>query len=179
MAKTYILVIKDRSPLPIFPRQFKDQASGARSALGRFQRSPSGVGLLYAAIAIGSIAAGLLSGWNGRVRRQGRALAIAVSTWAAAVALAGAVPPPGRRGPAGRGRSGGPRQRGLPRDDSADLRTRRHGWPAARLLHRRRRRRSPPRGPTRRRHGLRHRSRRRVDGQFTALHDRRHAARCW
>ncbi len=54
-------------------------------------RFGGGVGLLYSAIAIGSVAAGLFSGWIGRVRRQGRALAIAVVTWATAVALAGTV----------------------------------------------------------------------------------------
>lgn len=54
-------------------------------------RFGGGVGLLYSAIAIGSVAAGLFSGWIGRVRRQGRALAIAVTAWAAAIALAGTV----------------------------------------------------------------------------------------
>lgn len=54
-------------------------------------RFGGGVGLLYSAIAIGSVAAGLFSGWIGRVRRQGRALAVAVIAWAAAVALAGTV----------------------------------------------------------------------------------------
>jgi hypothetical protein len=37
MAKTYILVIKDRSSIPILLTQFKDQASGARSGPGRFK----------------------------------------------------------------------------------------------------------------------------------------------
>lgn len=54
-------------------------------------RFGGGVGLLYSAIAIGSVAAGLFSGWIGRVRRQGRALAIAVTAWAAGIALAGTV----------------------------------------------------------------------------------------
>ena len=54
-------------------------------------RFGGGVGLLYSSIAIGSVAAGLFSGWIGRVRRQGRALAFAVVAWAAAVALAGTV----------------------------------------------------------------------------------------
>ncbi|WP_406151090.1 MFS transporter [Streptomyces sp. NBC_01012] len=54
-------------------------------------RYGGGVGLLYSAIAIGSVAAGLFSGWIGRVRRQGRALAVAVTAWAAAIALAGTV----------------------------------------------------------------------------------------
>ena len=47
------------------------------------------VGPLYAAIAIGSVVAGLSSGWIGRVRRQGRALVFAVVGWGLAVALAG------------------------------------------------------------------------------------------
>jgi MFS family permease len=47
------------------------------------------VGPLYAAIAIGSVLAGLSSGWIGRVRRQGRALVFAIVAWGAAVALSG------------------------------------------------------------------------------------------
>jgi MFS family permease len=47
------------------------------------------VGWLYASIAIGSIVAGLGSGWIGRVRRQGRALVFAVVVWGVAVAAAG------------------------------------------------------------------------------------------
>ena len=50
------------------------------------------VGPLYAAIAVGSVLAGLSSGWIGRVRRQGRALALACIGWGAAVALAGLAP---------------------------------------------------------------------------------------
>jgi MFS family permease len=47
------------------------------------------VGPLYAAIAIGSLLAGLSGGWIGRVRRQGVALVIAIVGWGAAVALSG------------------------------------------------------------------------------------------
>jgi MFS family permease len=47
------------------------------------------VGWLYAAIAIGSVVAGLGSGWVGRVHRQGWALILAVIGWGTAVALAG------------------------------------------------------------------------------------------
>jgi MFS family permease len=47
------------------------------------------VGWLYAAIAMGSVVAGLGSGWIGRVRRQGRALVLAVLGWGVAVACAG------------------------------------------------------------------------------------------
>ena len=52
-------------------------------------RFSGSVGPLYAAIAIGSVIAGLSSGWIGRVRRQGVALVIAIVCWGGAVALAG------------------------------------------------------------------------------------------
>jgi MFS family permease len=52
-------------------------------------RFHGGVGPLYAALAIGSVLAGLSSGWIGRVRRQGVALVIAVVCWGGSVALAG------------------------------------------------------------------------------------------
>jgi MFS family permease len=47
------------------------------------------VGWLFAALAIGSVLAGLSSGWIGRIRRQGVALVLAVLAWALAVAFAG------------------------------------------------------------------------------------------
>ena len=47
------------------------------------------VGPLYAAIAIGSVLAGLSSGWISRVRHQGRVLTFAIVGWGAAVALSG------------------------------------------------------------------------------------------
>ena len=50
------------------------------------------IGVLYAAIAIGSVAAGLTSGWVSRVRRQGLALVIAVVVWGLAVGAAGLAP---------------------------------------------------------------------------------------
>ncbi|MBT0769015.1 MFS transporter [Kineosporia sp. J2-2] len=53
------------------------------------ERFGGDVGPLYAAIAVGSVVAGLLGGWIGRVRRQGRALILAVMAWGVAVALAG------------------------------------------------------------------------------------------
>jgi MFS family permease len=49
----------------------------------------SAVGWLYSAIAIGSVLAGLTSGWIGRIRRQGVALVTAVAGWGVAVGLAG------------------------------------------------------------------------------------------
>lgn len=50
------------------------------------------IGWLFASIAIGSVIAGLTSGWIGRVRRQGLALTAAVVTWGLAVAAAGLAP---------------------------------------------------------------------------------------
>jgi MFS family permease len=47
------------------------------------------VGWLFSSIAIGSVVAGLTSGWIGRVRRQGVALVSAVVVWGLAVAAAG------------------------------------------------------------------------------------------
>ena len=54
-------------------------------------RFHGGVGWLYASIAIGSVVAGVSSGWVGRVRRQGRALVVAIVGWGVAVALSGLV----------------------------------------------------------------------------------------
>lgn len=56
-------------------------------------RFPGSVGLLYSAIAIGSVLAGLSGGWIGRVRRQGRALVVAIAGWGAAVAVSGVLHP--------------------------------------------------------------------------------------
>jgi len=47
------------------------------------------IGWLYAAIAIGSVVAGVTSGWIGRVHRQGLALVAAVAAWGLAIAAAG------------------------------------------------------------------------------------------
>ena len=47
------------------------------------------VGWLFASIGIGGLAGGLMSGWMGRVRRQGIALVAAIVVWGLAVAAAG------------------------------------------------------------------------------------------
>ncbi|MGH9189384.1 MAG: MFS transporter [Acidimicrobiales bacterium] len=47
------------------------------------------VGLLYAAPGAGALAAALLTGWVGGVRRQGRAVVVAVVVWGAAIAIFG------------------------------------------------------------------------------------------
>jgi MFS family permease len=57
-------------------------------ALERFGGTGA-IGWLFSAIAIGSVVAGLTSGWIGRVRRQGVALIVAVVCWGLAVAAAG------------------------------------------------------------------------------------------
>jgi MFS family permease len=46
-------------------------------------------GLLFAAIPIGMVAAGVFSGWLGRVRRQGVAITVAIGAWGVGVALFG------------------------------------------------------------------------------------------
>jgi MFS family permease len=50
------------------------------------------IGWLYASIALGSVLAGLSSGWVSRVRRQGLAVVLAVVGWGLAVAAAGLAP---------------------------------------------------------------------------------------
>jgi MFS family permease len=47
------------------------------------------LGLLFAAIPIGMVVAGLFSGWLHRVRRQGVAVTVAICVWGASVALFG------------------------------------------------------------------------------------------
>jgi MFS family permease len=49
----------------------------------------SAVGWLFASIGVGGLAGGLVSGWMGRVRRQGVALVVAIAVWGLAVAAAG------------------------------------------------------------------------------------------
>ncbi|MEU6020920.1 MFS transporter [Micromonospora sp. NPDC048871] len=66
-----------------FPRALFPEVATERFGGG------AAVGWLYSSIAIGSLLAGLLSGWIGRVRRQGLVLVLAVVGWGIAVALAG------------------------------------------------------------------------------------------
>lgn len=65
-------------PRALFPQVAAERYGGVSAA-----------GWLYASIAIGAVAAGLASGWIGRVRRQGLALVIAVAAWGLLVAAAG------------------------------------------------------------------------------------------
>jgi MFS family permease len=50
------------------------------------------VGLLHAAPAAGALLGALMTGWVGGVRRQGRAVIVAVLVWGGAIALFGLVP---------------------------------------------------------------------------------------
>ena len=60
-----------------------------------FGGGPATLGLLYAAPGAGALAGALTTGWVGRVRRQGRAVIIAVVIWGTAITafgLTGALP---------------------------------------------------------------------------------------
>ncbi|MDP9863123.1 MULTISPECIES: MFS transporter [Streptosporangium] len=57
----------------------------------RFGGSPTAFGWLSASMAIGSVLGGLMSGWVGRVRRQGLALTFVIAAWGISVAAAGLV----------------------------------------------------------------------------------------
>ena len=59
---------------------------------GFFGGGAATVGLLYAAPGAGALVGALLTGWVGGVRRQGRAVIIAVIVWGAAIAAFGLVP---------------------------------------------------------------------------------------
>jgi MFS family permease len=65
-------------PRALFPEVAADRFGGG-----------SAVGWLYAAIAIGSVVAGLTSGWIGRIKRQGIALVAAVVAWGVAIGFSG------------------------------------------------------------------------------------------
>ena len=61
-------------------------------ALTRFHGGASTVGLLYAAPGAGALIGALLTGWVSMVRKQGRAVLVAVAIWGAAIAGFGVVP---------------------------------------------------------------------------------------
>jgi MFS family permease len=54
-----------------------------------FHMGAEGVGLLYAAPAVGALVGALTTGWVSSVRRQGMAVLLAVTAWGSAIALAG------------------------------------------------------------------------------------------
>ncbi|MGA2530190.1 MAG: MFS transporter [Acidimicrobiales bacterium] len=61
-------------------------------ALARFHGGAGTVGLLYAAPGAGALIAALLTGWVVAVKKQGRAVIVAVAIWGAAIAAFGLVP---------------------------------------------------------------------------------------
>src|SRR6266540_1748224 len=56
---------------------------------GGTRGGPATVGLLYAAPGAGALAGALLAGWVGSVRRQGRAVLVAVAVWGLAITVFG------------------------------------------------------------------------------------------
>ncbi len=58
-------------------------------ALTVFRTGPEGLGLLYAAPAVGALLGALTTGWVGRIKRQGLAVIWAVALWGAAITLFG------------------------------------------------------------------------------------------
>ena len=58
---------------------------------GLFQGGPGTVGLLYAAPGAGALLGALTAGWVGGVRRQGRAVLVAVIVWGVAITVFGLV----------------------------------------------------------------------------------------
>jgi MFS family permease len=60
--------------------------------VGLFGGGAGAVGLLYAAPGAGALVGSLFTGWCGRVRHQGRAIAACVVAWGATIALFGIVP---------------------------------------------------------------------------------------
>jgi MFS family permease len=66
-------------PRAVFPALAKES----------FHMGAEGVGLLYAAPAVGALVGALTTGWVSSIRRQGLAVLLAVTAWGAAIALAG------------------------------------------------------------------------------------------
>ncbi len=60
--------------------------------VGLFGGGAGVVGLLYAAPGAGALVGSLVTGWCGRVRHQGRAIAVCVAIWGSTIALFGIVP---------------------------------------------------------------------------------------
>jgi predicted MFS family arabinose efflux permease len=58
-------------------------------ALETFKVGPAGLGLLFAAPAVGALIGAVTAGWVGGVRHQGRAVIWAVAVWGAAIAAFG------------------------------------------------------------------------------------------
>ena len=61
-------------------------------ALGRYHGGAGTFGLLNAAPGAGALAGSLFTGWVGHVRRQGKAVLLAVIVWGVSIALFGLIP---------------------------------------------------------------------------------------
>lgn len=59
--------------------------------IGLYHGGAGMVGLLYAAVGAGGLVGSVLSGWMGRVRRQGRAVVVSVCVWGASIGAFGVV----------------------------------------------------------------------------------------
>jgi len=57
----------------------------------RLGGGPALYGLLLSSVASGAFVASLMSGWTGRIRRQGAAVLMSVAVWGSAIAVAGLV----------------------------------------------------------------------------------------
>ena len=66
-------------PRAVFPALAKDT----------FEMGAQGVGILYAAPAVGALLGALTTGWVSSIRRQGLGVILAVATWGAAITLEG------------------------------------------------------------------------------------------
>jgi MFS family permease len=60
-------------------------------AVEQFHRGAAVVGLLFSAMAVGSLIAGLVTGWVNRIRHQGQAVVWCVVVWGAGIAAFGLV----------------------------------------------------------------------------------------
>jgi MFS family permease len=60
-------------------------------ALSVFHGGPRTLGFLYAAPGVGALLGAVTTGWLAQIRRQGRAVVVAVSVWGAAIAAFGLV----------------------------------------------------------------------------------------
>jgi MFS family permease len=56
-----------------------------------FHVGPEGLGLLYASMGAGALAAAVASGWTARVQRQGLAVLVAVAVWGLSIVLFGVL----------------------------------------------------------------------------------------
>ncbi len=60
-------------------------------AITQFHRGAEIVGALFSSIAVGALIGAATTGWVSRVRRQGRAVLVAVAVWGASIAIFGVV----------------------------------------------------------------------------------------